>query len=101
MSEKDDVMKKSELPTIRVSDHNHARVRGYAAEHNKSMSEVADDAIEEYFEGRDRKRTHHPHLEGPLPVTADVENKIVQVLDKIEDGTVRSAVLTDLYIAFK
>jgi hypothetical protein len=105
-----DVKQRKDLPTLRVSEEYYARLRLFADKHQLSLRTAAEAAIDVLLHAPDGQPS------GPRPppalafpeiwrakgkLSADLEAKLVGVVERIEDPEIRSRVLLDLYVTLR
>jgi hypothetical protein len=93
-----DVKQRKDLPTLRVSEESYSRLRLFADKHQLSLRTAAEAAIDVLLHAPDGQlRTRHSQQQ----LNADLEAKLVGVVERIEDPEIRSRVLLDLYVTLR
>jgi predicted DNA-binding protein len=85
-----------QLPTLRVSPEHYERLRKFAKDHNESLREAAEDAIDTLLDYKGPSMARKPIVQGN-----DIEAKVVEVVQRIPDQQIRNQVLLDMYVALR
>jgi len=85
-----------QLPTLRVSPEHYERLRKFAKDHNESLRDAAEDAIDTLLDYKGPSMARKPVVKD-----SDLEAQLVGVVQRIPDQVIRNQVLLDLYVTLR